>query len=292
MGAGGAQLDYRDAQTVNTLSGELTQLISLQEAVDNATTNAERLSALQSLQAFAANSQFVRYDPVTQTATIANVDPQSELQARAIAVAEVGISLARRMEFNFGELAIGVTPKYMQVSTIDYVANVRSAEFSLDTNKLDSTAFNIDIGVAKQYNNGVTTGVVIKNLIPQSFKTADTTGKGDIEMKPQVRLGVAKSSVWNSVASTTLALDLDITENDPVGFGQKTRYLGAGAELDLFQTAQLRVGYKKNLSDGDYSDSISAGLGISPFGVHMDLAVSASPNLDQVAGGLQLGFRY
>ncbi len=292
MAAGGAQLDYRDAQTVSNLNGELTQLITLQDAVNNATTDAERLAALQDLQDFANNSQFVQYDPVTETATITNVDPQSELQTRAIAIAEVGISFARNIEFSFGEVAVGVTPKYMEVSTIDYVANVRNAEFDLDTNKVDSTAFNLDVGIAKRYGNGVTTGLVVKNLIPQSFETANTTGMGDIELKPQARLGVAHAATWNSVLSSTVALDLDVTENEPVGFDQKTRYLGVGAELDIYQTAQLRMGYKKNLSDGSYADSVSAGLGLSPFGIHMDLAVSASPNLEQVAGGLQLGFRY
>ncbi len=292
VAAGGAQLDYRDAQTVDTLNNELTQLITLQDAVNNATTNAERIAALQDLQDFASSSQFVQYDPVTETATITNVNPESELQTRALAVAEVGISFARNFEFSFGELAIGVTPKYMQVSTIDYVANVRSAEFNLDTNQVNSSTFNVDVGVAKQYANGVTTGLVIKNLIPQSFKTANTTGMGDIELKPQLRLGVAHSATWNSVAGSTVALDLDVTENDPVGFDQKTRYLGVGGELDLYRTVQLRAGYKKNLSDGSYADSISAGLGLSPFGIHMDLAVSASPNLEQVAGGLQFGFRY
>jgi len=292
MAAGGAQLDYRDAQTVDTLNGELTQLIALQDAIQNATTDAEKIAALQDLQDFAENSQFVQYDPVTETATITNVDPESELQTRAIAIAEVGISFARNVEFRFGELAIGVTPKYMQVSTIDYVANVRSADFSLDTNQVDTSSFNIDVGVAKQYTNGVTTGLVIKNLIPQSFKTANTTGMGDIELKPLARLGVAHSAAWNSIVSSTVALDLDITENEPVGFDQKTRYLGVGAELDLYRTAQLRVGYKKNLSDGSYADSVSAGFGLSPFGIHMDVALSASPNLEQVAGGLQLGFRY
>ncbi len=292
MAAGGAQLDYRDAQTVDTLNSELTQLITLQDAVTNATTNAERIAALQDLQDFAASSQFVQYDPISQTATITNVNPESELQTRAIAVAEVGISLARNFEFSFGEISIGVTPKYMQVSTIDYVANVRSAEFNIDTNKVDSSAFNIDVGVAKRYDNGVTTGLVVKNLIPQSFRTANTTGMGDIDLKPQVRFGVAHSASWNSIASSTLALDLDITENEPVGFDQKTRYLGVGTELDLYRTAQLRVGYKKNLSDGSYADTVTAGFGLSPFGLHLDLALAASPNLEQVAGGLQLGFRY
>jgi len=220
------------------------------------------------------------------------VEPESELQTRAIAIAEVGISFARNMEFGFGEVAIGVTPKYMQVSTIDYVANVKSAEFNLDTNRIDSSTFNIDVGVAKSYDNGVTTGMVIKNLIPQSFETANTTGKGDIKINPQARFGIARSTVWNSIARSTVALDLDITENKPVGFDQKTRYLGVGAELEVYEATQLRLGYRKNLSNGSYADSISAGLGFSPLGVHLDLALSASPNLEQISAGMQIGFRY
>ena len=289
---GGAQLDYRDAQTVDSLNSELTELITLQDAVRNATTQQDRVTALLDLQNFATSSQFVQYDPVTETATITNVEPESELQTRAIAIAEVGVSFARNMEFSFGKMAIGVTPKYMRVSTIDYVANVKSAEFNLDTNQVDSSAFNIDVGVAKRYDSGVTAAMVVKNLIPQSFETANTTGKGDIKLNPQVRFGIARSTVWNSVAKSTVALDLDVTENEPVGFDQKTRYLGVGAELEIYSAAQLRLGYKNNLSDGSYADTVSAGLGISPFGLHTDIALSASPNLEQVSAGLQFGFRY
>ncbi len=289
---GSAWLDYRDAQTVDSLNSELTELINLQDAIQNANDDAERIAALQDLQQFATSSQFVQYDSTTETATIANVEPESELQTRAIAIAEAGISFARKVKFGFGEMAIGVTPKYMQVSTVDYVANVKDAEFDLDTNRVDSSAFNIDVGIAKNYDNGVTTGVVIKNLIPQSFETANMTGKGDIKIKPQMRFGVARSTVWNSMAKSTVALDLDITENEPTGFDQKTRYLGLGAELEIFDTTQLRLGYRKNLSNGNYADSISAGLGLSPLGVHLDLALSASPNLEQASAGMQIGFRY
>ncbi|MEK9711486.1 MAG: hypothetical protein VW258_02865, partial [Thalassolituus sp.] len=46
-----------------------------------------------------------------------------------------------------------------------------------------------------------------------------------------------------------------------------------GGELDAFGWAQLRAGYRTNLA-GD-NNVVSLGAGVSPFGVHLDLALMA-----------------
>ena len=291
---GGGQLEYRDAQTVIDLTNELNDALDLQEQWDTLTPQqrSDRLTALLS------NSKFIQVAPDGngQLAISLNenaVKPRSEIQSRALITTEVGFSYARSFKSRFGELAVGVTPKFQKIATIDYKADVDTDPYDVNIEDYveNSSTFNIDIGVAKRYGNGVTTGLVLKNLIPQRFATVNVTGKGDIEQKPQLRFGAAHAKKWNPALRSELAMDLDLTENS-AGFDDKSRVLGIGAELDLYSTVQLRLGYRRDLGSDSYADNVTAGFGLSPFGLHLDIALSASPNLDQVNGGLQLGFRY
>ncbi len=74
-----------------------------------------------------------------------------------------------------------------------------------------------------------------------------------------------------------------------MNFDTSTQYAGIGVELDAFDLFQVRLGYRHNLSDSDTSVA-SAGLGFSPFGVHIDVGVMGSSN--EVALGVQTGFRF
>ena len=66
--------------------------------------------------------------------------------------------------------------------------------------------------------------------------------------------------------------------------------LSVGAELDIFEIAQLRVGMQKNLASGANSDALlTAGVGLS-FGVHIDIAAIAGS--DTFGAYLQTGFRF
>lgn len=237
--------------------------------------------------------------------TLAVTDPQindqvltSAIDARFAGIQEVGISLAR--EFNIGgtDVAIGITPKYVKVETYDYrigdesdptTTSLDDVDIDLDQGKLDDSSFDFDIGVAKDYGNGWKTGLVIKNLVGQEFRTV----RGNqFEIKSQARVGVSRQTEW-----TTVAFDLDLAENDPIiidkdtgkGFDKETQYAALGAEFDAWDTVQLRVGYRHNMSDSDTS-IVTAGFGLSPFGVHIDVAAAGSD--DEVGASLQLGFRF
>jgi hypothetical protein len=82
-------------------------------------------------------------------------------------------------------------------------------------------------------------------------------------------------------------------ENDPIAFEAPTQYASIGAELDLYDLFQLRGGYRTNLSADD-SSMVSAGIGLSPFGVHLDLTAMANPsNPEKEAGvAMELGFYF
>jgi hypothetical protein len=147
----------------------------------------------------------------------------------------------------------------------------------------EHTDFNIDIGVSTRYDSGISTGVVVKNLIPRDYETAlDNT----VSIEPQVRAGIAYNGDF-----FTLAADVDLTKNDPVGFENATRFVSLGGELDAWGWAQLRAGVRYNTVDSDRSTA-SLGIGLSPFNglMHVDVAVIGSDSA--LGGAARLGMRF
>lgn len=205
----------------------------------------------------------------------------SNLQTRGAMLTEVGLSLAREFGVGGETVALGITPKYVQVTTFDYRFDVNTATFDIDQGTKEYSNFNIDIGLAKDFGNGWKTGFAVKNLISQEY----TTVLGNkINIEPQARAGVSHSTEW-----VTVALDADLNAADAVAYEAQTQYLGLGAELNIFETVQIRIGYRHNMKDSDTSVP-TVGLGFSPFGVHIALAAAANDNEIALSG--QLGFRF
>lgn len=214
----------------------------------------------------------------------------SSVQASFAVMSEFGVSFARKFD-QLGGISLGVTPKYVKVQTYDYVFvgnEIDDVEIDLDQGERSDSGFNFDIGAARDFGNGWVAGLAIKNVIAREY----TTVLGNkFKLDPMVRVGVAHRPP--AMQWLTLAADLDLTENEPAGLDSKSQYLALGAEFDAFRTLQLRVGYRHNLSDlpaGQDSGMFSAGLGFSPFGVHIDAAVAG--NSDDLGAALQLGFRF
>ena len=208
----------------------------------------------------------------------------SFVRGRLAVFGEVGVSLARQFNIGGQDIGIGVTPKVVNIATYDYIFvgnELDDADINIEDGEETFTDFNLDVGVAKQFMGGFTAGFAVKNLISRDYETALDE---DVSIGPQARVGVAHRTDW-----TTVAFDLDLNAADAVGFESKTQYAGIGAELDVFDTMQLRFGYKHNLEDSDTSVP-SIGLGFSPFGAHIDLAVAG--NGDEIGFSGQLGFRF
>jgi len=270
-GVVGGQLNFEDQALIDGII-----------AAANTTATGADLTALENNTVIA--------DQLADTADVVD-NLKSNLGARGAIISEVGLSLSR--EFNIGghDVAIGITPKLVKVKTFHYVLGVNTADIDTDKGTKEFSDFNIDVGAAKDYGNGWKAGLVVKNLIGKEYDTAPFASPGltavpsaTIKVDPQVRLGISHGNEW-----LTVAADLDVTENEPVGFETKTQYLGVGAEMDLFDWVQFRAGYRHNLSDSDTSIP-TIGFGFSPFGVHMDLALAG--NSDEAAVSFQLGFRF
>lgn len=232
-----------------------------------------------------------------------DLELNSQVQIKAMAVADLGLSLSREFEF-FGEkIAIGITPKLQKIETFHFVTELDNKDKIEDKDIEDSrtsySKVNLDIGASYRFGseNKWMIGVVGKNLMGGEFDVADAKVKGatnatvkggQVVLNPQYRAGIAFNGDW-----TILTADIDLTENEPVGFEKATQYAAVGAELDIFDTIQFRAGYRTNLKGSD-DEAVSVGFGLSPFGIHLDLAVMANPNDPEKEAGvaLETGFYF
>lgn len=211
-----------------------------------------------------------------------DVDLTSSGHFIAVTTTEFGWSLSKSFRVGDQALAIGITPKLQQFELYDYFYQVEDDE-DIDFDdvldaKVSEDAFNIDIGVVQSFGSESQwrVGLVARNLIKQEFQTALGA---DVEISPQFRAGLAYNWGW-----LTLAADYDLTENDAVAFGSTTQYAMFGAEMDVFEVMQLRLGYRSDTANSGF-DSYSVGLGFSPFGVHLDVSGFVNTtNADNEAG--------
>jgi hypothetical protein len=105
-----------------------------------------------------------------------------------------------------------------------------------------------------------------------------------VKIEPQARLGVALERDWY-----TLVADVDLTENKPVGFERDSQHLALGAELETFDSLQLRFGYRADLVNSN-RDSYSIGMGFSPWSMQFDLALVGSGN--ELGGAAKFSFSF
>lgn len=229
-------------------------------------------------------------------------DPEltSSVQVIAVAITEIGLTLSREFSIAGENIAIGITPKLQTIKTFNFVASVEDEEIDSDDVKdteQDFSAFNIDVGAAYQFGQDKQwqAGLVAKNLLSKEYETKSNAygpvgntqiAKTKVSLDTQFRAGISHTTEW-----TVVAIDLDLMENDPVAFESATQYASIGAEFDLFDTLQLRAGYRTNLSASD-SSIASLGFGLSPFGVHFDLAVMANPSDPEKEAGAAMEFGF
>lgn len=204
---------------------------------------------------------------------------QSTARAVGVAIAEAGVAFSHRYDLAGGsQLSVGLTPKAVEILTYDYVAAADNFDAAdIDVSERTDNAFDLDAGVVYKTSaeSAWQFGAVAKNLVGGDYKTA--LGK-NIEIATQLRVGAARTT-----KRTTLAVDLDLTENSGTSADDVTQFLGLGAEYDL-KYLQLRAGYRANLASSDVADVASIGLGVGP------LDISAAASDGTIGAYVQLGF--
>jgi len=209
----------------------------------------------------------------------------SEFQAQGARLNEYGVTLARDFYLAGRDVAFGVTPKIINVATYDYQVRVQDEDSVAvgDRERSHGNSFNVDVGVAMQLRDDMRLGATIRNLIPESFETVEGN---EIELDPQVRLGFS----WDR-QRFSLAADLDLTENAPMGFGPDTRFLALGGEYRPLNWLHLRGGYRFNLASSDIIDDVaSVGFGISPGPIRLDFGLAQGSR--EAAAYMQFGMEF
>lgn len=145
----------------------------------------------------------------------------------------------------------------------------------------------VDLGVLwnvkKTFENALwqpKLGLVGRNLNNPTFKQPDAakvSGERDrFSLHGQLRAGASVSpfNFWH------LAADVDLTENVSYIDGYKSRYMGLGTEVNVFNRSwiniPLRAGLKKNLSDTASGLAYTAGFGLNLAHVMIDVGGQVS----------------
>ena len=211
----------------------------------------------------------------------------------AAAVAEAGVSVATQFDVQGNRLAVGLSPKYVQIRTFDYtknVANFDNNDFHASDYETRKSGFNMDLGTAYQFGQADQwiAGLSVRNLVPMKL---DSVNGLTYHLDPKVTAGIAHHSEWH-----TLTFDLDLNKNRAFGYDDATQWAAVGAEFDLLDTLQLRAGIRQNLANTHADSGVeektqyTAGLGLSPFGVQVMLSALYSNSEYGAAAELGVAF--
>jgi hypothetical protein len=217
------------------------------------------------------------------------------LNIEGVLATELGVSFAKEFNIFDRKVSVGVKPKLVDLRSFSFTESILTASAGFenitdDENKADLGTFtSVDIGLAAELTPSIRLGLNVRNLITDDFKIGNQT----LNFDTTARLGIAYHNQF-----LTIAADYDLTENEPLlandSFdGLKTQFVGLGAEFNVFEFMQLRLGASKNLASGISSgakDAIyTAGVGFW-LGFNLDVAATITDN--SIGGFVQTGFRF
>ncbi|QUM75893.1 conjugal transfer protein TraF [Moritella sp. 24] len=197
---------------------------------------------------------------------------------------EFGVALAKQYTIYGESFSFGVTPKYQILQTYSDITNVDDFDVELEDADAEVTAFNFDLGAVWMKNN-FRTALVVKDVLAQEIQS--TTTNMTYELNPQATLGLAYAAEY-----FTFGVDVDLTEQTRyVELEDNTQFARVGVEFNAWHWAQLRAGYEHDIQ-GTMEDSLTAGIGISPFGtLNLDIAGSYGSD-NQVGASASLSFTF
>jgi len=226
------------------------------------------------------------------------------------AVTDIGLSFAKSFEVSDGfDLNVGISPKMQRVDLFTYYQGVDDFELDDATDeqyRSDDMNFNVDLGLSMNINDHWSIGVVGKNLIKNEythesglingFQVLDENGEPlsiTYSVGPEAAVGFS----YNGDLFTA-SVDLDVLVHDRIEFDNEDapKFARAGVELNAWDWAQLRAGYRYDMEDVR-PDMYTAGVGISPFGAfHLDFVVMTTEELNEdaseVGAGVEMSFTF
>ncbi|WP_135381424.1 conjugal transfer protein TraF [Vibrio tasmaniensis] len=220
------------------------------------------------------------------SATDADKLELSTVEAVAIGVTEVGLTLAKYQTFMGQHISFGITPKLQRIYTYNYVASVKNYDLSdVRDNGEGETSFNMDAG-ALWFTGPFRVGFSATNLISRDINTKDTSqtltsttsgvthkvgGQYAYKLEPVYTVGAGIVADY-----FTLSVDYDLNETEKfTSFKDNEQMIRVGTEVDVLRQLQLRAGYYKNLAYSGSEGTVTAGIGLSPLNLfQLDLSAN------------------
>jgi len=216
------------------------------------------------------------------------INPTDSLNSQAAAtgarLSEMSVSLAKEIHLFNTNILMGFTPKLVALTIYQFQADTTANKASELIETKINTYVNFDVGIAKEFDNNVTAGLVIKNIIPKRF---DTSLGQKIRFDPQVKAGV----YYRSKNLGSYALDFDVLENDAIGEGDATHMLGVGGEWGL-GPLQIRGGLSKNFAGTKTNKNVLYSVGLNFHTQVLIIDVTYAGNKNQASYSFQLGTRF
>ena len=211
----------------------------------------------------------------------------SSVDVIAFGYGELGVAIAKRVNFLGQDVSVGISPKFQTMRTYKQAITVEDFDIKdYDKSETKKNAFNIDLG-AVWLHEQFRAGVAVKDLFSQKLQTLDIGGVSTYKLNTQIT--VSGSYTLEYFTATT---DFDLTKQERfTDQNDDTQFLRFGVEGNAMGWAQLRVGYEVDLED-TLDNSVTLGVGISPGDmVSFDLAGSyAGDNQYGLSGNLAFTF--
>ncbi|MFY2507139.1 conjugal transfer protein TraF [Vibrio pectenicida] len=211
----------------------------------------------------------------------------SSVDVIAFGYGELGVAIAKRVNFLGQDVSVGISPKFQTMRTYKQAITVEDFDIKdYDKSETKKNAFNIDLG-AVWLHEQFRAGVAVKDLFSQKLQTLDIRGVSTYKLNTQIT--VSGSYTLEYFTATT---DFDLTKQERfTDQNDDTQFLRFGVEGNAMGWAQLRVGYEVDLED-TLDNSVTLGVGISPGDmVSFDLAGSyAGDNQYGLSGNLAFTF--
>ncbi len=213
----------------------------------------------------------------------------SAVNAVAIGVAEVGISLAKYQTFLGQHISFGISPKIQRIYTYVYTANLNNYDIKdVRDNGTGDTMFNMDAGFL-WFRGPLRVGVSAMNIVSRDITTQElaaqtltsridnsqsrTTPAVSYSYKIRTQYTVGLGLVGDYSA---FSVDYDVNEDERyTNFKDNTQYVRVGGEIDIMRQLKLRAGWRRNLAYDNLDDTFTAGIGLSPLNLfQMDIGAS------------------
>jgi hypothetical protein len=231
-----------------------------------------------------AATQFPNVIDANGQIAFTTADLTSAAAGSGLDITEIGMAMSKQFNVYGKDIAFGLTPKVMKVSTYDLQADASTG--SLDKVRQDGQDYdvNMDFGLAHQIDARWRAGIVIKNIHSLSYKTA--LGN-TLKIRPQIRAGASYNWGWRGL----YAFDIDVLPNDAVGTGSDSQVMSLGVEWPIKSYFKVRGGITRNMQGVGAANDPLYTLGIH-WGPSFFLDAGIAYSSYELAGAIQLGHSF